>query len=844
MQFNYIGNQSKKDVRLASSFANGAFVTANASASFANGAFLRANSGYGVANSGASFANAAFDRANAAFAQANTATASPPITIYSDVFTANGATTTFNLSTTPTSENYITAIVDGITQLRSTYTVTGNVVVFDSAFESGANVEITTIAGGSSLDPYSAATANGAFDRANAAYNAANTGGSGTDSYARDTANAAFVTANAAFLQANNSTDTWVRTQANNAYDKANSSASFANAAFVAANSGASFANAAFDRANASYGVANSGSSFANGAFTKANNALANTTGTFNGDLSVTGVFKSLASSGPEGGEIQLATATTGSTLAAGTVTIDIYANKLRIFESGGTNRGAFIDLSAATAGVGSDLLSGGGGGTTDTTARASAAAAFDAANSAASFANGAFTTANNALPKSGGTITGNVIFSGTNANLHFSGAAARITGDFSNATLASRTMFRSSTTNGTTNIYAVPNGTATGASWAAFNDSDPTNASYINIVATATDHRITSGLTGTGSYLPFTIYTGGSERFRIDTSGNASIPGTLIIQSTTASTSNTTGAFEVIGGVGIQGNLYTGAIRVTGPASNGITFADGTTQYTANVLDSWVRGTTNASFLTANSGASFANGAFARANAAFEAANIGGTSFITNGTSNVSITTSGGNIYMNVGGVNIINVSDTWANVTGNISATQGVYSNVVNTISVYATSDIITGNIRTTGSGGNISGANYITANYFSGQGPELTNLKPNTHMTIALSDETTSITTGTAKITFRAPFAMTLTQIPRASLSTTSSSGNPTVDIDKNGVSIFSTLLSIDAGEKTSTTAATPAVLSTSTFADDDEITMDISTAGTGAKGLKVTLYYRKT
>jgi hypothetical protein len=259
------------------------------------------------------------------------------------------------------------------------------------------------------------------------------------------------------------------------------------------------------------------------------------------------------------------------------------------------------------------------------------------------------------------------------------------------------------------------------------------------------------------------------------------------------------------------------------------------------NASDTWVRTQANAAFDKANSGSAIANAAFAAANSA---GGGGGTNFINNGTSNVIVKTSGGNIFMNVAAINVVNVSSTWANVTGNISATQGVYSTVVNATSIYATSNIIAANIRTTGSGGNISGANYITASYFSGQGPELTNLKPNTHMTIALSDETTTITTGVSKITFRAPFDMTLTQIPRASLSIASSSGNPTVDIDKNGVSIFSTLLSIDANEKTSTNSSAPAVLSTSTFADDDEITMDITTAGTGAKGLKVTLYYRKT
>jgi DNA-directed RNA polymerase beta subunit len=113
----------------------------------------------------------------------------------------------------------------------------------------------------------------------------------------------------------------------------------------------------------------------------------------------------------------------------------------------------------------------------------------------------------------------------------------------------------------------------------------------------------------------------------------------------------------------------------------------------------------------------------------------------------------------------------------------------------------------------------------------------------LTLALSDETTSITTGVAKITFRAPFAWTLTRIPRASLSSASVSGIPTVDINVNGNSILSTKLTIDENEKTSTTAATAAALSSTSIADDAEITMDVDVAGSAAKGLKVTLYYKR-
>jgi hypothetical protein len=88
---------------------------------------------------------------------------------------------------------------------------------------------------------------------------------------------------------------------------------------------------------------------------------------------------------------------------------------------------------------------------------------------------------------------------------------------------------------------------------------------------------------------------------------------------------------------------------------------------------------------------------------------------------------------------------------------------------------------------------------------------------------------------------PYAMTLTAV-RSSLSTAgSTSGVTTVDINEGGSTILSTKLTIDQGEKTSTTAATPAVISDATLADDAEITIDIDAISGGAteKGLKVTL-----
>ena len=114
----------------------------------------------------------------------------------------------------------------------------------------------------------------------------------------------------------------------------------------------------------------------------------------------------------------------------------------------------------------------------------------------------------------------------------------------------------------------------------------------------------------------------------------------------------------------------------------------------------------------------------------------------------------------------------------------------------------------------------------------------------LSVALSDEYTPLTTGTAKVTIRLPYGMKMTQIPRASVTTASTSGIPTVNIKANGTTIFTTKLTIDATEKTSVTAAIPAVLATTTFADDTALTFDIDASGTSATGLKVTLYYRTT
>lgn len=113
------------------------------------------------------------------------------------------------------------------------------------------------------------------------------------------------------------------------------------------------------------------------------------------------------------------------------------------------------------------------------------------------------------------------------------------------------------------------------------------------------------------------------------------------------------------------------------------------------------------------------------------------------------------------------------------------------------------------------------------------------PAQRIPVACSDETTALTAGPAKVTFRMQ-AFTLSGVA-ASLTTAQASGSIlTIDINVNGASILSTKLTIDNTEKTSATAAAPAVISSASIPEDAEITIDIDQIGDGtAKGLKVYL-----
>lgn len=110
---------------------------------------------------------------------------------------------------------------------------------------------------------------------------------------------------------------------------------------------------------------------------------------------------------------------------------------------------------------------------------------------------------------------------------------------------------------------------------------------------------------------------------------------------------------------------------------------------------------------------------------------------------------------------------------------------------------------------------------------------------YLQFALSDELTALTAGTGKLTFRMPFAMTLTDV-RLSVLTAPTGAAILVDVNEGGSTIFSTRPSIAISSKTSV-GGTPAVISDAALADDAEITVDIDQVGStiAGVGLKLTL-----
>jgi hypothetical protein len=254
----------------ASSYANSAYLTANASANFitigtansasvyANAAYLHANAAFAAANTGGASSSDTFARnqANAAFSQANTALGAS-LNVAVDSFTGDGSNTAFTLSITPFSKNFTTVTLDGISQHKSAYNVSSNILTFSAAPDTGVAIDVSTFYGG--------AQGSGQYQTRNY------TGDGTTVNYtvsARTSANSVMVMENGVVqtpitdYTLTGTTLTFVIAPTTGTKVQIRemayfSDVEFADSAYSTANSGSSYANSAYIQANSAYAQAN-----------------------------------------------------------------------------------------------------------------------------------------------------------------------------------------------------------------------------------------------------------------------------------------------------------------------------------------------------------------------------------------------------------------------------------------------------------------------------------------------------------------------------------------------------------------------------------------------------------
>jgi len=564
-----------------------------------------------------------------------------------DEFTANGSGTTFVLSATPFNANNVLININGVTQQKPTFSLSGTTLILTEAPVNGATVEVaysynsnnmllvanTTVTpgtyGGSSSIPVLVVNQYGQVtSAANSSINIP----SGTNVYANSgqlTSNSASGTGNVLLGLATTGVtagyygdaadvatfqvDTYgrivgatntaiqiavsqvtglagIQTAQNNNISAASS---YANSAFTTANSAGVYANGAYAAANASFGQANSAASYANSAFSTANAA-----GSY-----ANSAFTAANSAG------SYANSAFGVANSA-----SIYAN------------GAFVQANAAFTTANSAGVYANG-------AYGAANAAFGAANSAGSYANSAFTAANSKFSSSGGTISGNVTISGS---LSVTGNIT-YTGNVINQTITGNTgEFFGTSANGFGALYAgVPTGftfepqtiiqsTGNYGDYVQINLQNLNNGANATADYTATsdngtanDGYIDMGITSSAYSNPLYSLFGPNDGYLYAAGNTTTGGGNLILYTATPKDIIFSANGAATGNEIARFKYNTGLVLKSLP----ITFADGTTQNTAAASF----GYSNVIFATANSAGVYANGAYASSNAAFSTANSAG---------------------------------------------------------------------------------------------------------------------------------------------------------------------------------------------------------------------------
>ena len=636
---------------------------------------------------------------------------------YTSYLTTNNRTTTAQLTSTGAAD-FGTTIDVG-----TSVTIAGiNVIPYITTVYTHAN---SSYAAQNTTGSY----ANSAFLRANSAYAAQNTTGVYANSAfaAQNTtgvyANSAFGIANAAAQYANSA-----YLQANSAFAAQNTTGSYANSAYLQANSAyaaqnttGTYANSAYLQANSAYAAQNTTGVYANAAFIFANN-LQSGAQTFN-TMTLTGA--SLSATNAVGAFQSLTT--TGGLSVGGSFTINgttIYTSNNFVINANtftpvtsyfSVNRGTannqpngipnanasirwsetskyfeILDVNNGTqysqimtANMISDSTTSTSTTTVPTNKNLSGAftqanssyvqanSSYSAQNTTGVYANAAYLQANSAFGIANGAAQyANAAY--VQANSAY--AAQNTTGTYANAAYVQANSSYSA--QNTTGVYA---------------NSAFSTANSAGLYANSAFLRANNALANTGTSVvanSLTVYT---------------------FSNTSFSSSNTTGAVTIIGGLGVRGNVYTGNVVITG-SGNGITFVDGTIQTTAG--SPGAAQYANSAYGAANSAGVYANAAYVQANSSYSAQNTTGvyanSAFgIANGAAQYA---NAAYVQANAAFTAANNSVDTWVRLQANTA-----YS-TANSAGLYANSAFVrANNSLNVQTGGTITGDLGVTGNLF---------------------------------------------------------------------------------------------------------------------------------
>jgi hypothetical protein len=282
------------------------------------------------------------------------------------------------------------------------------------------------------------------------------------------------------------------------------------------------------------------------------------------GDINTAGKLSVTASAGDEGGEIFLAKPVTNTSINTG-VTIDVYQDRLRFFEQGGSARGYYIDITGGGAGVSTSLVGGG--------------SAFN-----------------------GGTITNALVVSntsGVNTSGTYTSTISTGTAPF---TVSSTT--RVANLNVATSGYVVNTVTGNNSADLVYGNMADNDQFRIRIGGTASNGGFAEIATADDGTEPIYVrqYTGVFSTLArtatiLDGSGNTQFPGTVTAPSFVSNVATGTAPFTVASNTmvtNLNADLLEGYSPATANGANSIVLRDASGNFSANTVTASLYGTAN----------------------------------------------------------------------------------------------------------------------------------------------------------------------------------------------------------------------------------------------------------